>query len=158
MSPQPEERLKILGPIVEVAAQGPRARKRVAGLRGGVSVNRNEGNAQCQLNFDLFLATPAGVRQSAQQPKRVLKVIDGFHIGGICERPPTCIPPAANCPFVISRLAVMIGQNFRSVLSTVAEMVLQNRGNLGVNLLSPSAKQRIVDCITQQHMLERKTD
>ncbi len=83
---------------------------------------------------------------------------DGFHVRGICKRTAAGLTPAANCPFVIPGLAIVIGQYLRPIVGKFAKMLLQHHGDIRVNLLSSPSQQRIINCIAQQDMLKGKTN
>src|SRR5215472_5567422 len=136
MSPKSEKCLEILGRAVEAEAQSARSRKRLASLRGRVSLNGNKWNTQRQLNFDLFLIALGRVWQCSQKVQCVPEMTDGFQVGGVCKRASTGFTPTADSQFIISCLAIMVGQNLRSIFDFITKMLFYYRGDIGVNLLS----------------------
>src|SRR6516162_477523 len=122
MSPKSEKCLEILGRAAEVEAQSARSRKRLAGLGGRVSPYGNEWNAQRQLNFDLFVVALGRVWQCSQKLQCVPEMPDGFHVGGVCERASTGFTPTADSQFILSCLAIMVGQNLRSIFDYITKV------------------------------------
>src|SRR5215831_7822670 len=123
MSPKSEKCLEMLGRAVEVEAQGARSRKRLASLRGRVSLNGYQWNAQRQLNFDFFLVALGCVWQCSQKLQCVPEMPDGFHVGGVCKRASTGFTPTADSQFILSCLAIMVRQNLRSIFDYITKML-----------------------------------
>ena len=97
-------------------------------------------------------------RQSVEKLKGLSKVCNRFDVGGMRERALSRLEPVMNGHLVIARFLIVEGEDFGLIFDQPREVVLQDCRDVCVDLLPLAFKQKVVDCVTQQHMFEGETD
>ena len=121
-------------------------------------MNSDKRYSQCQLNVDLLFDPLRRFRQTVQQPKGLSKISNRFDIGGMRERALSRLKPTTNGQLVIACFLIVKGQDFGLIFGELRKVMLQDCRDVRMDLLPLAPEQRVVDCITQQHMFEGETD
>jgi hypothetical protein len=115
-------------------------------------------DSQRQLNVDFLLGPLGRVGQSAQKRKCLAEIGDRFDVGGMRGRALPGVEPAADGRRVMARLLVVIGQDLGLIFRELWKVMLQDRGDVRMDLLPAAPEQGFVDRVAQQHVLEGETD